>query len=529
MLEAVDPDLGCGGLGKRMVLTYLILAVFLVLLNGFFVLAEFAAVKMRPSRIKELVDSKQKRATAVEHVHDHLDEYLSVCQVGITFASIGLGFVAEPAIVKLFEPVLAWTGLFSEHETAHWLTKHSIAFALSYLLVSFVHILIGELVPKSIAIRRTESSALWTSRPLQLFRILFYLPLGILNGSANLVLTLLGLGSVTHREPHSEDELRILLNQSQSDGMMTFRRLLFLENVFDLGELRVRDAMRPRSQVQCMSTSKSWDENLQLARRYRFSRYPLLEHVDQDPTHLIHLKDMLLSDGRSSDLRELVRPIIKIDENALLESLLAEMQRKRIHAALVRDAGGKWTGFLTLEDAIEEIIGTIRDEFEEEETINLAETLTEDRVKLGIEADSSTEAVAKAIGMMKPESLPIPKERILLAISERERMVESYLGRNLGMPHARLNGLQKPIVMVLRSEEGIPYRLTQERAHLLFVLLTPAGQPRVHQRLQAIIATLLDESDFIPERLKTAETPTEILDILRTGEQAPSINMPYAG
>jgi CBS domain containing-hemolysin-like protein len=503
-----------------MIVGYLILAVLLVLLNGYFVLAEFAAVKMRPSRIRELVDSNQSGAVAVEHVHDHLDEYLSVCQVGITFASIGLGFVAEPAIVKLIEPVLGWTGLFQEHPTAGWLTKHGLAFAISYLLVSFIHILIGELVPKSIAIRMTERSAFLTSRPLQFFRLLFYLPLKILNSSANLVLALLGLGSVSHREQHSEDELRFLLNQSQSDGLMTFRRLLFLENVFDLGELKVRDAMRPRSQVQCMSTSKGWDENLQMARRYRYSRYPLIEHTDQDPTHLIHLKDMLLSDGRSSDLRELVRPIITIDENALLESLLAEMQRKRIHAALVRNSSGKWTGFLTLEDAIEEIIGTIRDEFEEEENISLSESLSEDRVKLGIEADSSTDAVAKAIAMMKPESLPVSKERILVAIGERERIVESYLGRHLGMPHARLNGLTKPVVMVLRSENGIPYRLTQDRAHLLFVLLTPAGQPRVHQRLQAIIATLLDESDFIPERLRTAETPGEILEILRTGEQA---------
>jgi CBS domain containing-hemolysin-like protein len=503
-----------------MIVSYLVLAVLLVLLNGFFVLAEFAAVKMRPSRIKEWIDANRTGAVAVEHVHDHLDEYLSVCQVGITFASIGLGFVAEPAVVKLIEPVLHWTALLPEESNSHWFTVHGIAFAISYLLVSFSHILIGELVPKSIAIRLTEQSALWTSRPLRFFRFFFYVPLQILNGSANFILARLGLRGVTHKEAHSEDEIRILLNQSQSDGMMTFRRLLFLENVFDLGELRVRDAMRPRSQVQCMSTSNSWDDNLHMARRYRFSRYPLIEHADQDPKHLIHLKDMLLSEGRASDLRELVRPIIMIDENAPLESLLAEMQRKRIHAAMVRDTSGKWTGFLTLEDVIEEIIGTIRDEFEEEEPFNLSDTLTEDRVKLAIEADSSAEAIAEAMSQMKPESLPVPKERILQAISERERIVESYLGRNLGMPHARLAGLQKPIVMVLRSEEGIPYRLTQERAHLLFVLLSPAGQPRVHQRLQAIIATLLDESDYISERLKTATTASEIVEILRTGEQA---------
>ncbi len=224
--------------------------------------------------------------------------------------------------------------------------------------------------------------------------------------------------------------------------------------------------MRPRSQVRCMSASKTWDENLQTAKQYRFSRYPLLEDDTTEPRRLIHLKDMLLADGSSSDLRELCRPIIRIEENALLESLLAEMQRKRIHAALVHDANGRWTGFLTLEDAIEEIIGTIRDEFEEEENVSLSDALTEDRIKLDIEAESSTEAVAKALSQIKSESLPVSKERIIQAISERERIVESYLGRHLGMPHARLSGLQKAVVMVLRSNQGIPYRLTNERAHL---------------------------------------------------------------
>ena len=204
----------------------------------------------------------------------------------------------------------------------------------------------------------------------------------------------------------------------------------------------------------------------------------------------------------------------------MLESVLTEMQKKRIHAAIVKDAKGVWTGYLTLEDVIEEIVGTIRDEFEDEEPIHLSESLLEDRVHLHIEAESTIEAVRIALSRMKRESLPIPADQIIRAVEERERLIETYLGRHLGMPHARLPGLQKAIVLVIRSENGIPYRGTIERAHLLFVLLTPTGQPRVHQRLQAIIATLLDESEFIPERLRTARTPAEIVEILRTGEQA---------
>ncbi|MBL8818745.1 MAG: DUF21 domain-containing protein [Planctomyces sp.] len=503
-----------------MVILYLFIAVVLILLNGFFVLAEFAAVKMRPSRVRELQNDGVRWAEAAAHVQDHLDEYLSVCQVGITFTSIGLGFVAEPAVVRLIEPALLWTGLFSADTTTTVVTAHSVAFVISYLLVSYLHILIGELVPKSIAIRRTDRSALYTAPPLRLFRTLFIVPLSILNGSANLTLRLIGLGNLKHSETHSEDELRILLNQSQSSGLMSFRRLLFLENVFDLGELLVKDAMRPRSQVRCMIQSRTWEENLEIARRYRFSRYPLTNDMNGDPEGIVHLKDMMLLGDRDCDLRTIKRPAIFVEETTLLELVLAEMQRKRIHAAIVRDAKGNWTGFLTLEDVIEEIVGTIRDEFEDEEPIHLSDTISEDRIFLQIEADSTMEAVRKALTKVKSDALPIARDEVIRAIEERERLIETYLGRHVGMPHARLPGLQKAMVMFIRSKNGIPYRGTTERAHLLFVLLTPAGQPRVHQRLQAVIATMLDESEFIPERLRTASTESEVLDILRTGEQA---------
>jgi CBS domain containing-hemolysin-like protein len=502
-----------------MVVLYLFLAVLLVILNGFFVLAEFAAVKMRPSRVRELMDDGTRGSVAANHVQEHLDEYLSVCQVGITFTSIGLGFVAEPAVVTLIEPVLNYTGLFPAADKVSWITSHTVAFALSYMLVSYAHILVGELIPKSMAIRLTDKMSLLTAPPLRFFRTLFVLPLWFLNGSAAICLRFMGLGSSTHHDTHSEDELRILLNQSQSSGMMTFRRLLFLENVFDLGELLVRDAMRPKSQVRCMNTEDSWDENMQVARRYRFSRYPVLDGATI-PIGIVHLKDMLLMGDENTELKSLLRPVIIVEETTLLELLLAEMQKKRIHAALVKDSRGTWTGYLTLEDVIEEIVGTIRDEFEDEEPVHLGDALLEDRIHLDIEADSTIEAVRKALVRMKPESLPIPRDEVVRAVEERERLIETYLGRHLGMPHARLQGLQRAIVLVIRSEKGIPYRGTSERAHLLFVLLTPTGQPRVHQRLQAVIATLLDESEFIPERLRTAQTAAEVLDILKTGEQA---------
>lgn len=503
-----------------MILLFLLIAILLLALNGFFVLAEFAAVKMRPSRVEEMVNDSVPGALAVKHVQDHLDEYLSVCQLGITFASIGLGFVAEPAVVRLIEPIIACVGMFPEKSTTAWVTTHGVAFTISYLIVSFLHILVGELVPKSAAIRLTDRASIWTARPLQVFRILFYAPLKFLNASANLVLKSIGLQDYKGPDVHSEDELRILLSQAQTGGVMSFRRLLFVENVFDLGDLRVKDAMRPKSQVRVLHDNVPWEINRAQLQKYRFSRYPLISEHSPEPIGIIHVKDLLLEDKDEPNLTQLKRKFITVSENSSLESLLAEMQRRRIHVALVQDLSGIWTGFLTLEDVIEEIIGTIRDEFEDEEQISLSDALSEERVCLSIEADNSVEAIRLAFGRMTNWQLPVSKESIVKAIDERERVVETYLGKGLGMPHARVAGLTKPVVFFLRSEKGIPYRGNQERAKILFVLLSPAGQPRIHQRLQAVIATIMDESDFIPDRLRVARTSSEILDILKTGEQA---------
>lgn len=504
-----------------MIALYLFLALVLLLLNGFFVLAEFAAVKMRPSRIAEMIERDVPGAVGVKRVQTHLDEYLSVCQLGITFCSIGLGFVAEPAVVKLIEPLIEWTGLFpNAASNARWFTAHGIAFAISYLLVSVLHILIGELVPKSISIRLTETSALWTAAPLRFFHIMFYGPLIVLNGTSNFILHLMGIPPQGVNSAHSEEELLILLSKGQSEGMMSFRRLLFVENIFDLGELKAKDAMRPRSQVQTLNADSSWEDAKAHFRRYRFTRYPLIERNHDMPIGIVHIKDAILTDASEVDWRQVQRRFISTSENTSLESLLAEMQRRRIHVAIVLNDKGVWTGFLTLEDIIEEIIGTIRDEFEDEEQFSLSETLSAERCVLDVEAETTIDAVRAALAKIPDAALPISREAIIKVIDERERSVETYLGNGIGMPHARVDGIRRPFVIFIHTQPGVSYRNTREKADLLFVLLTPTGLPRVHQRLQATIATVMDESELIPQRLRSASTTEEVIEILRTGEQA---------
>jgi CBS domain containing-hemolysin-like protein len=492
---------------------FIFIALILLLLNAFFVLAEFSAVKIRPSRVEELIDQGDPNAKVVQHIQSHLDDYLSVCQVGITFASIGLGFVGEPAIARLLQPVLEAIGVTSAA------TAHSIAVTITYIFVSFMHILVGELVPKSISIRATDKSALITARPLKFFHILFYVPLTLLNASANLILKMMGLSDKGAGELHSEEELRIILNKSQNTGLIPFRRLLLMENVFDLGDLKVKDAMRPRALVKGLWAGADWDENFRLIRESRLSRLPLMKEGMEKPLGIIHIKDLLYSsdDMSKTDLESIVRPYHKTYEDIPLENLLAELQKRRYHLAIVVDRSDRWTGLITLEDIIEEIIGTVEDEFETEPPIYLADALTLGRVVLGVEAPSIEEAIRRALAQIPQQDLPFAADKIVTMVKDRAKTAVSFLGEGLCVSHARAEGLDRSVLIFARSDAGVVIKGAPEKAHLLFVLLTPAHQPRVQARLLSRIGGLLD-SEYVEQRLREATHPQAVLEAIRAGE-----------
>jgi CBS domain containing-hemolysin-like protein/mannitol/fructose-specific phosphotransferase system IIA component len=497
---------------REVLLQAIALTLALVLLlgvNAFFVLAEFSIVKVRPSRVAELLIDGHPKAALLHQIQANLDEYLGVCQVGITLASVALGMVGNSAI-----------DVAMGHEKSE-LWRYVLAIVVSYVVVSGSHIVLGEQVPKSIAIRIADRTALGCAAPLARFRQLFLPALWVLTHLTQWTLKLFSMRHAVDEETHSEEELRIILEHSQERGLLSFRRLLFMENVFDFGELAVRDAMRSRSVVRCLEADLTFEDNLDIARSSRFTRYPLLTKDQPRPVGLVHLKDLALRvSSTAPDLRQLIRPILTTTEMTPLEALLSEMQRRRIHAAIVNSSEGEWTGFITLEDIVEELVGTINDEFDDEEPVRLADTLSADQIFLEMNAPSPMVAVRMALRQVPAYRLPLPAEQLADAIEHREQLIGTYVGHGIAMPHARLNGLSRPLVMILRSTAGIPCSGSAELAHLLFVLLTPAGQPRVHLRLQSTIAGLLHESDFVKERLLTAGTKDEILEAIRTGEQA---------
>ncbi len=498
-------------------LIFLILAALLLLVNAFFVLVEFAIVKARPTHIEELEAAGDGRARIVQYIQTHLDKFLSLCQVGITLASIGLGFVGEPAAAELMKPLVAWIGAGRMTDAV----AHGIAISIAYALVSYLHIVIGEQVPKAVAIRFTDASALITARWVRLCYYIFYLPLCLLNSSVNFVLRQIGIGSMNLHEIHSEDEIRIILEQSQSSGLMSFRRLLYIENVLDFGGLAVRNAMRSRSQVKSLSARASREENEKVIRDFRHSRFPLLAEDPENPVGYVHVKSWFLAehDGNTvTDLKALARPCLKVKESDPLEPLLATMQRRGNHMALVYDSEGKWSGIITMEDVVEEVIGAIEEEFPVEEPVYLSDALTPGRILLDTAGRNIIDAVRQALKRIPEAELPLPAATILLSVAEREKLMSSYVGKRLAIPHARFSGLQKPCVFVLRLKEPIPAPVPGETIHLLFLLLTPSTMPRVHQVFLSRIARML-ESEFLEERLHDAATAAELLDAIRAAEQ----------
>lgn len=496
------------------------LGVVLLAVNFFFVLAEFALVRLRSTRVDELIERGDPRALVVRRIQSDMDSFLSVVQVGITGATLGIGIIIEGGIAAPIEQALA--AVFGESRLVA-----AAGHGLGFLVATFLVILVSELLPKSLAIRYAESCALATARPMVMARNLFLPLLWLLTRSAQAIMRLMRLDRSTAEQPHSEDELRIILDQSQEHGLMSFRRLLYMENIFEIGGLKVKDAMRHRSAVRCLDAATPWRELMDTIGRWPFSRWPLIDGDAGNPVGFIHVKDLLFQRffhraeaGEAIAIRSLARPLTVVAESAPLEQVLADMQRRRIQFALVRNAEGAWTGIITLEDILEEVVGTIGDEFESEPPLTLADHLNERRVVLDVDASNLGEALRQALARVPAEELPIEREAVVRAVMERERLAGTYLGHGIALPHARLAGIQQAVLILVRSRAGIPVENSKERARLLFALLTPAGQPRVHQRLQARIAALIENSEYVDERLAEAASPAEAVEVIRTGEQA---------
>lgn len=346
----------------------LIAVVALVLLNGFFVAAEFALVKVRNTQLDPLVARGSRRARLARGVVRNLDAMLGACQLGITLASLGLGWIGEPVFAELLGPPMTWLGIESAP------LRHTIAFAVGFSVITFLHIVLGELAPKSVAIQKPLPTSLWVAEPLQWFFRVSYPFIWSLNQTSLWLLRRVGLEPVSEAEMvHSEEELRLLIAaSSEHSGGSAFSRDLVL-NALALRQRQVREVMRPRQEITVLDTSASISECLDVAEKTRYSRFPLAVEGDPDRTvGVVHIKDlyaMRLRAKTGADLQPAARGLIYVPETAPLEKLLQFFLEKKLHLALVVDEYGSTVGLATLENILEEVVGQIQDEFDHEKPL----------------------------------------------------------------------------------------------------------------------------------------------------------------
>jgi len=352
------------------VLWKVLAVVVLVLLNGFFVAAEFALVKVRATQLEPLATRGSRRARVARGVIRNLDACLSATQLGITLASLGLGWIGEPIFAALLAPVMGWLKVESPE------ARHSISFAVGFSIITFLHIVVGELAPKSLAIQKPLPTSLWVAEPLLWFYKISFPFIWLLNQASLWLLRRIGIEPVSEAEMvHSEEELRLLLAARPQQGHETETAfgLNIVLNALDLRRRTAREVMRPRQEIIPLDTEASIAECLDVAEKTRYSRFPLCEHGDLDKTlGVIHFKDlfaMRLKSRSGADLLPAARKLIYVPASARLEKLLQLFLDRKLHMAVVVDEFGGTVGLVTLENILEEVVGQIQDEFDQEKPL----------------------------------------------------------------------------------------------------------------------------------------------------------------
>lgn len=338
-----------------------IAALLLVALNGFFVAAEFGLVKLRQTRVRSIARTGGLRGRLLGKVHQHLDAYLSACQLGITLASLGLGWIGEPAFASLLEPILMSVGVASSD------LIHGIAFFVAFFLISFLHIVVGELAPKSMAIRQPEGISLWAAPALYLFYWCMYPAIWVLNLSANKVLSWTGLDSSHGTDYHySPEELKLILRGGHASKKLTPDEWGMMAQMLDFGDLEISDLMRPLNEVVAMYSDLTATENMQTAARNRFSRYPYFDADRETVLGMLHVKDLFFAQQNGKPLDDLgrhLRHVEYVPPNMPALELFRRFRKGAPHFAMVGYKGSKPVGFLTLDNLLSALIGQIRDEF----------------------------------------------------------------------------------------------------------------------------------------------------------------------
>ncbi|TWT01019.1 hemolysin family protein [Planomicrobium sp. CPCC 101079] len=341
----------------------LFLVVFLIGLSALFVGSEFSIIKVRMSRIDQLISEGHKGAARTKKIIDNLDYYLSACQLGITITALGLGWLGEPTVERILHPLF-------DHLSVGETTSSILSIAIAFTFITYIHVVIGELAPKTLAIQYAENMALFFSRPLFIFGLIMGPFIWLMNGSARVFLRMFGIEPAGHEQAHSEEELKIIMTQSYQSGEINQTELSYMQNIFSFDERTAKDIMLPRTQMETISLEMEHNDLMEIVRDNQYTRYPVTENGDKDDIiGFINVKELLTNYTYKQDLKAsiIVHDIPFVHELAPLQDVLLKMQKDRVHMAIVIDEYGGTAGVITMEDILEEIVGEIRDEFDEDE------------------------------------------------------------------------------------------------------------------------------------------------------------------
>ena len=347
------------------ILFELILVILIIFANAFFVAAEFAIVKVRSTQIQPLADSKNQRAKIAMKILANQDAYLSASQVGITMTSLGLGWVGEPVTAKLLSPVFYWIGMTNEQ------TIHTLSVIVGFIFLTFLHISLGEQAPKMLAIKSPKSVSLIVAIPLNLFYVSFKPIVWLLNHAANMILRVIGIQQVPDNERiNSEEELRLLISEGRKSGAIDQTEHQLIEKIFEFNDKQATEIMVPRNHMVAIDIDDSREKIFLLVTEEGFSRLPVYKDTIDNIVGIIYTKD-LISAAEHRELiaiQDIIRPAFFVSSTKLIGNMLKEMQRNKVHMAIVVDEYGGVEGLVTIEDIIEEIVGEIQDEYDVDET-----------------------------------------------------------------------------------------------------------------------------------------------------------------
>ncbi|NLH39184.1 MAG: DUF21 domain-containing protein [Elusimicrobia bacterium] len=493
-------------------------SVIFLLLNAFFALIEYAIVRSRATKFQELALKGSKNARIALDITDNIKPYLASIQLAITVASIGLGWIAQPFVARILN-----TLFYAIPLDILKLYSYPVSIGVAFLVVTSLQMIVGEQVPKYIALSKAETIILFFALPLKIFYKLTYYPMIIINSSSEFIVRLLGLKKQNDddRIP-SEDEMKLILSQSEELGRLSLQRLLMFDHLFDFGKTSVKEIMTPSEKIVFVDINSSFEDIIDTLSKFKFSRYPVKENGRY--TGYIHIKDIVLnyktfkSDGFK--LSSFMKEIKSLKEKVPVERALKYFQENQLQISLVENENKEVVGFLSVEDIVEDLVGEIRDEFEKRPAYRLDAILDRGASIISLSSNDRFAAIDEMIDKLYKSGLITDKYEIRDKIIKREKSFSTAIGHQVAIPHARIDGLKKPIMTVGVHQNEIFFPSPDNRnVKIIFMILTPYNDPSIQLNILSKISKLISNVT-LRRKLFKSKSIDEVLEVLTTFEDS---------